>query len=111
MAKNSAGTLPSSPISSPALLQPQPPLDSGSSENSEYPPLTKADLDISLEAMCSKLLNKFQAEIQKSTSTLSQEIAALGTRTDLLENKHDELSIAFNDLSREHDSLSSAFIQ
>lgn len=80
-------------------------------ENSEYTPLSKAELDISLDVLCTKLLTKFQTELQKSTSTLSQEIAALGSRTDLLENKHDELAITFNDLSREHDNLSSAFAQ
>lgn len=56
-------------------------------------------------------MNKLQTELQKSTTTLSQDISALGTRTDLLENKHDELAIAFNDLSRKHESLFNAFTQ
>lgn len=69
------------------------------------------DLDTSLDSLCSKLLTKFQTELQKSTTTLSQEFPALGSRTDLLENKHGELASAFKDLSREHEALSTAFIQ
>lgn len=89
----------------------QQPLETDSSESRDYVPLSKADLDTSLETLYTKLFTKFQAEIQKSTSTSSQEAAAIGTHTDLLENKYDELSIAFNGLSREHESLSSDFTQ
>ena len=59
--------------------------------------------------MYARLATKFQTELHKTSHTLSQEIAALGARTDLLENKHDELSLAYNDLSREHESPQEAF--
>lgn len=110
MAKYGAGTLPISSAAHPPAKDLQQ-TDTGSSKSSEYTPLSKSDLDNSLGALYSKLLTKFQTEIQKFTCTLSQEIAAIGTRTDLLENKHDELSIAYNDLSREHESPASAFSQ
>lgn len=68
-------------------------------DNCEYPAqLTKADLEDSLSAMYNKLAEKFQTELHKTTSTLTQEITALGTRTDLLETKHDELALAHADL-------------
>lgn len=70
--------------------------------------LSKADLDVSLEAMYTRLASKFQTELHKTSHTLSQEIAALGSRTELLETKHDELALAYNDLSREHESLTLA---
>lgn len=49
-------------------------------DHNEYTPphLTKADLDDSLSTIYDKLARKFQAELHKSTSTLMQEIAALG---------------------------------
>ena len=62
--------------------------------------LTKSDLDASLTIMYEKLANKFHSELKTSTSTLQQEIASLGGRTDLLETKHDELSLAHNDLRK-----------
>lgn len=73
--------------------------------------LSKADLDASLEFMYEKLATKFQTELHKTFHTLSQEIAALGTRTDMLETKHDKLALAYGELSREYDSLASAFSQ
>lgn len=57
-------------------------------------------------AMFDKLAKKFQSELQKSTNTLSLEIAALGTRTDLLETKHDELNLAHSDLRKDQETLS-----
>lgn len=47
----------------------------------------------------------------KNPLTLSQDIASLGFCTSMLETKNDELSIAYNDLSREHEALSTAFLQ
>ncbi|CAI9563639.1 unnamed protein product, partial [Staurois parvus] len=73
--------------------------------------LTKGDLESCLETMYTKLAAKFQSELHKSTNVLSQEIATLGSRTDCLETKHDELSLAYGDLSREHDHLQTAFLQ
>lgn len=58
--------------------------------------------------MYTSLATKFQTELHKTSHTLSQEIAALGSRTELLETKHDELTLAYNDLSREHESLATA---
>lgn len=96
---------------SPAPTPPSPPTPSlklGS--NSEYSAaLSKAHLEASLEAMYARLATKFQTELHKTSHTLSQEIAALGTRTERLETKHDELALAYNDLSREQESLASAF--
>lgn len=83
---------------------------SKASPNSEYnAPLTKSDLESSLEAMYDRLASKFQQELQKTENSLSQEISALGSRTDKLETKHDELTLAYNELSREHEALSSSF--
>lgn len=73
--------------------------------------LSKADLDACLENMYTRLATKFQSELNKTSHSLSQEIASLGTRTDRLETKHDGLAIAYNDLSREHENLSIAFAQ
>lgn len=47
--------------------------------------LTKADLDESLSTMYDKIAQQSQSELHESTNTLSLEIAALGSRTDLLE--------------------------
>lgn len=58
--------------------------------------------------MYTRLATKFQTELHKTSHTLSQEIAALGSHTELFETKHDELALAYNDLSREHDSLATA---
>lgn len=44
--------------------------------------VSKADLDASLEAMYTKLAVNLQTELHKTSHTLSQEIAALGTRID-----------------------------
>lgn len=80
--------------------------------DSEYTlQLTKADLDKSLTVMYNKIAQKFQSELQKSTNTLSLEIAALGTRTYLLETKHDEVNLAYTDLRKDHGSLSETVIQ
>lgn len=88
---------------------PQPDLSPHKHNSSEYhSTLSKADLDSSLEAMYTRLASKFQMELHKTSHTLSQEIAALGSRTELLETKHDELALAYNDLSRDHESLSLA---
>ena len=57
----------------------------------------KADLDSSLPKIYKKLVNRIQCEHQKTTNTLTQEIASLGGRTDVLETKHDELSLAHNE--------------
>ena len=90
----------SSPSQAPALL----PL------NSEYSqPLSKADLDASLSAVYEKLVGKFEQEIHKSTNALSQEIANLGGRTDILETKHDELALAHNDLRKDYELLADSF--
>lgn len=71
-------------------------------QDSEYTPqLTKADLDASLSAIYDKLANKFQSELNKTTSTLKQKIASLGGSTDILETKHDELFLAHNDLRKD----------
>lgn len=59
--------------------------------------LSKADLDASLETMYNRLATKFQTELHKTFHALSQEIAALGTRTDKLETKHNELALAYNE--------------
>lgn len=69
-----------------------------------------SDLEASLD-MYTELAAKFQSELHKTSHALSQEIRALGTRTDRLETKHDELTLAYNELSREHESLYAAFIQ
>lgn len=91
------------------LLRPRPNPSPTTSSTSEYhTTLSKADLDISLEAMYTRLATKFQTELHKTSHTLSQEIAALGSHIELLETKHDELALAYNDLSREHDSLATA---
>lgn len=75
------------------------------------PPLTKEDLDKSLESIESKIASKFQTELHTSTNTQTQEIAALGTRTNRLETKHDKVSIAHNDLPREFESLTAMVTQ
>lgn len=81
-------------------------------DHSEYTPqLTKADLEDSLSAMYDRLARKFQAELQKSTSTLTQEIAALGGRTDMLETKHDELHLVYVDLHKDHEALTDTVTQ
>lgn len=83
-----------------------------SSGDGEYTlQLTKADLDDSLAAMYTKLAEKFQTELHKTTNTLQQEMAALGDRTDLLETKHDELQLAYTDLRRDHESLTESVSQ
>lgn len=66
------------------------------SELSEYSPhLTKADLEHRLSTMYDKLARKFQAELHKSTNTLSQEIVTLGGRTDILEIKHESFTVSY----------------
>lgn len=86
---------------SPAPAAPSMPSVPGS----EYTSLSKADVDASLKALYNRLAEKFQAELHKTTHELSQEIAALGIRTDRLETKHDELVLAYSELSREHETL------
>lgn len=72
-------------------------------------PLTKADLDASLTAIYEKLADKIQLELHKLTNALSQEIANIGSRTDVLETKHDELSLAHSDLRRDYETLADSF--
>lgn len=72
-------------------------------------PLTKADLDDSLSAIYEKLAAKIQLELHKSTNALTQEIASIGSRTDVLETKHDELSLAHSDLRRDYETLADSF--
>lgn len=86
---------------------------SASSEQIEYTRLhfTKADLEDSLSTMFDKLAHKFQAELYKSTSTLTQEIAALGGWTDMLETNHDRLHLAYVDQHKEHETLSDTVLQ
>lgn len=55
--------------------------------------------------MYEKLAEKFQTELHKTTSTLTQEMTALGSRTDLLETKHEELALAHADLCKDYESL------
>lgn len=43
------------------------------------------------------------------TAALSHEIASIGNRTDLLETKHDELSLAHNDLRKDYENLADFF--
>ena len=79
-------------------------------ENREYSsPLSKADLDESLTLIFEKLVDKIEKEVHKSTAALSQEIASIGGRTDLLETKHDELSLAHNDLRKDYENLADNF--
>lgn len=94
-----------------ASLSSQAPASQSDSNREYQASLSKADLDASLEFMYEKLASKFQTELHKTSHKLSQEIAALGSRTDLLETKHDELALAYGELSREYDSLASAFVQ
>lgn len=78
--------------------------------NCEYSsPLSKADLDASLTTIFDKLVNKIESEVHKATTGLSQEIANIGNRTDILETKHDELSLAHNDLRKDYESLADSF--
>lgn len=81
------------------------PLNNGNCEYSS--PLSKADLDASLTTIFDKLVNKIESEVHKAT--LSQEIANIGNRTDILETKHDELSLAHNDLRKDYESLADSF--
>ena len=83
---------------------------SKSLEDREYnSPLSKADLDESLSLIFNKLVEKIEKEVHKSTAALSQEIACIGGRTDLLETKHDELSLAHNDLRKDYENLADNF--
>lgn len=72
-------------------------------------PLFKADLDASLTAIFDKLVDKIESKVHKSTTALSQEIAGIGSHTDILETKHDELSLAHNDLRKDYESLADSF--
>lgn len=59
-----------------------------------------------------KLAETFQTELHhKSTNTLTQELAALGGRTDILETKHDELQLAYTDLRKDHETFSDTVAQ
>ena len=79
-------------------------------QNSEYDaPLSKADLDASLTSIFNKLVDKIEKEVHSSTAALSQEIANIGNRTDMLETKHDELSLAHNDLRKDYENLADNF--
>lgn len=76
------------------------------SKNSKYTqPLSKADLDASLSAIYEKLVDKLEQELHTSTNALSQEIASIRDRTDILEAKHDELGLAHNDLRKDYETL------
>lgn len=80
------------------------------SENREYSTqLTMADLEDSLSPMYNRLAEKFQSELHKTTSTLTQEITALVTHTDPLETKHDELAFAHTDLRKDFASLAESY--
>lgn len=109
MSQNGAAgrSKPPSPAPSPGSCYDQTPVSDPSREYTAS--LTKTDLESSLEAMYTRLATKFQTELHKTSHTLSQEIAALGSRTERLETKHDELALAYSDLSREHESLATAF--
>lgn len=73
-----------------------------SQNNSEHSSqLTKSDIDSSLIKIYEKPAEKIQYELQRSTSTLSQEIATLVGRTDILETKHGKVSLAHNDLRKD----------
>lgn len=98
------------PGSAPACTQATDSSLAHSMGDSEYSmQLTKSDLDDSLTTMYDKLARKFQSKLHKSTNILSLEIAALGTRTDLLETKHD--SLAHSNLRKEHETLSESVQQ
>lgn len=71
-------------------------------------PLSKADLDASL-TIFDKLVDKIEREVHKSTTALSQEIACIGNRTDLLKTKHDELSLAHTDFRKDYETLADSF--
>lgn len=91
MSQNGAGTRAASNSSTPQQQL--------SSKDCEYnPPLSKADLDASLSAV-----------YEKSTNALTQEIANIGSRTDILETKHDKLSLAHSDLWRDYETLADSF--
>lgn len=100
------------PKMAPALWRPHaaPHLNTLPHKETEYnPPLSKADLDASLTTIYEKLVDKIQLELHKSTNALSQEIAAIGGRTDILETKHDELALAHNDLRKDCEMLADNF--
>lgn len=59
--------------------------------------------------MYEKLAGKFQSELHKATNTLSLEITALGSRTDLLETKHDELALAHANIYKDYEALAENF--
>ena len=81
-------------------------MNASTQNTNEHPTqITKADLDDSLTRIYEKLADKIQYELQKTTSTLTQEIASLGGRTDVLETKHDKLSLAHNDLRKDFELL------
>lgn len=67
------------------------------------------DLDTSLSSIYEKLVYKIQLELHKSTNVLSQEIAAIEGITDILETKHDEFSLAHNDLRKDYKMLADNF--
>lgn len=68
-------------------------------------------MDDSLAVIYEKMAYKFQMELNKTTTVLSQKLAALGNRTDMLETKHNKLLLAYSDLSKDHEALSETVVQ
>lgn len=96
-------------VGSPAVSCSSKPEHTPSQRECEYKPLlSKGDLDTSLSAIYKKLVDKIQLELHKSINALSQEIATIGGRTDILETKH-ELSLAHNDLRKDYEMLADNF--
>lgn len=109
MSQDYADSLLASPT--PLSSHKQLPASTDTTKNCDYTPLTKEVLETSLEAMYTKLAPTFHFRLHTTTNTLTQELAVLGWHTDILERKHDELSIAYSKLSREHESLVTIFAQ
>lgn len=83
------------------------PLPSEDSEHSLH--LTKAYLNASLTTIYEKLVNKLEKELHKTTCSFPQEIASIGGRIDMLETKHDKLTLAHNDLRKDYEILADSF--
>lgn len=62
-----------------------------------------------MSAIYDKLVDKIQIGLHKSTKALFRKIAALGSRTDILETKHDEPSLAHNDLRKDYEMMADNF--
>lgn len=69
----------SSSVQSPTVTSGPPHKSSSTHNNRDLPSqITKADLDSSLTKIYEKLVDKIQCELQKTTNTLTQEIATPG---------------------------------